>query len=240
MTINVVTEDDFPKQYAQDGRLVGPAYEVVKATLARAGYHHEASVLPWSRAYKTALAQPNTLIFSIVRTKQREPLFHWIGEIHELHYVLIKLTKRTDVKLASLDSLGRNRIGVIRDSAIHLHFKNLGLDYHLFVSHNNSSLFNLLLKERVELIPRNKLTLPFDCLKRKMDCSQFTIVSNLEEFNKGFYLAMSKSTDPAALENIKEAFLQLQQSGQVDSLMRHTYSEQSIAQFKAKLAAQNR
>lgn len=235
VTINVVTENEFPLQHIQNGKLTGPSYKVVQAVLNQAGFEHEAHVLPWSRAYNIALNQPNTLIFSIVRTAHRESLFEWIGEIHKLQYALIKLKSRTDLKIDSLSNLGVNRIGVIRDSAVHLFFKGQGLDYNLIVSGNEQPLYNVLLKERVEFIPRNKLTIPFDCVQWDLDCNQFEIVKELNEFSQGFYLAMSKNTDAQVLERIQNAFLQLQRSGDIDVIMKTTYSAQNLQVFKQQL-----
>ena len=70
--LTVVTEEFPPYSYAQGGKLTGYSVEVVRAALGGAGLDYSMTIYPWARAYQIGRAQPNVLIFSIVRTPERE------------------------------------------------------------------------------------------------------------------------------------------------------------------------
>lgn len=239
MPINVVTEDEFPIQYLKNGKLAGPASNAVKAILRESGYEYEIRVLPWSRAYKEALTFPNTLIFSMVRTEQREALFHWVGEIQHINYALIRLKERTDLQIESLNSLGTHRIGVIRDSGLHIYFKNLGLDSNLIVSSSEEISYKVLLKQRVEFIPRNVPIMALDCINLQLDCTQFEPAYALKDLTKGVYIAMSKNSDEQVVSKIKGSFDQLQKAGVIHDLMKDTYNAEKLKNSSAEKKARS-
>jgi len=93
-----------------------------------AGLTINKQLLPWPRAYEMAKTQGDTLIYSIVRTPEREALFHWVGPISERRILLYKHSKRTDISLNSLDDARAYRIGTTRESAATKNLIKLGFD----------------------------------------------------------------------------------------------------------------
>jgi len=76
--LSVVTENWPPYNYQNDKSDVdGVATAVVKRVLNHAELSYRIDVFPWARSYKLAQGQPNTLIYSIFKTAEREPYFHW-------------------------------------------------------------------------------------------------------------------------------------------------------------------
>ncbi len=60
-----------------EGFLVDLTKEIFKQANLNANYYG----YPWSRAYKTALSEKNTLIVAMRKTPERERLFHWAGTV---------------------------------------------------------------------------------------------------------------------------------------------------------------
>ena len=89
LKIRVLTEDTFPIQYLENGKILGPSTELVRSVLNEANIPYSIEILPWARAYNVALTQPNTMIYSLARTEQREDLFQWIGSVMRLNYYLV-------------------------------------------------------------------------------------------------------------------------------------------------------
>lgn len=117
--LHLVTEHYPPLQIQHDnGALSGLRLEVVEAIAKHTGLSYTLSVYPWSRAYKTALVQPNTLIFTIVRTKERENRFIWVGPLGKMHISFFYQRQRSDIKLSSLKDAHQYRISIIRGDAI--------------------------------------------------------------------------------------------------------------------------
>jgi len=153
--ITVVTEQWPPYNYlSSSGEIIGSATKIVKNTLEQANVPYTLNIYPWARAYKTALEQPNVLIYSILRSPEREKLFHWICPLNTIQYHFFKLSARTDIKINSIDDVKKYTLGLIRDSYMHNHLKNNGFveGEHIQISGDNQANIKLLLAERVDII----------------------------------------------------------------------------------------
>ena len=78
--LTLLCEEDPPDQYVNaKGELDGYVYQVVREIQRRIGNKDPIRMVNWSGAYDLAQNQPNVLLFSMNRTKEREKLFQWIG-----------------------------------------------------------------------------------------------------------------------------------------------------------------
>ena len=153
--ITVVTEQWPPYKYlSSSGKVIGSATKIVEETLQQANIPYTLNMYPWARAYKTALEKPNVLIYSILRSPQREKLFHWICPLNTIQYHFFKLSDRKDIKVNSINDVKQYSLGLIRDSYMHNHLKNIGFieGEHIQITGNNQANIKLLLAERVDLI----------------------------------------------------------------------------------------
>src|SRR5512136_411438 len=88
-TITIVTEEFPPYNYQDNGKLIGVSTEVVEAVLKQLPeITVEFKVYPWARAYKNALENPNTLIYSLGFNEKRRDLFKWVGVIAPAEFYL--------------------------------------------------------------------------------------------------------------------------------------------------------
>ena len=102
--ITLVTENYPPFQIKESGKPPqGFAIELVEAMKKYAGINEKIEVYPWARAYNMALIKPNTFIFSLARTKEREDLFKWIGDYFMATTAIYALKSRTDIVITSLE-----------------------------------------------------------------------------------------------------------------------------------------
>ncbi|GLK90199.1 substrate-binding periplasmic protein [Pseudomonas turukhanskensis] len=79
----VVTEDWAPYNYVENNQLTGMATEIVEAMMALTGDHFDVVVLPSMRASLSLQNRPRTIMYSMFRTPEREPLYKWVGPIVE-------------------------------------------------------------------------------------------------------------------------------------------------------------
>ncbi len=87
--VRVLTIDEPPMNFIDgDGELKGISIDVVRELLHRVGESSDIEIVPWPRAYKLALTQPEVVLFTATRTAEREPLFHWIKRINRNPWVL--------------------------------------------------------------------------------------------------------------------------------------------------------
>lgn len=88
-----VTENFPPYNYLKNGAAAGYATELIRHLEAESGIHFMIEVLPWSRAMLLPSSKPNVLIYSMLRTPERESNYHWIGAIDDLSIYMWKLAE---------------------------------------------------------------------------------------------------------------------------------------------------
>lgn len=205
ITIQVVTEDTFPIQYLNNGEVAGPATDLLKEVLNKAGVQYTIKMQPWARAYKMAQDQPNVLIYSIARTPAREPLFKWVGGIIQMNYYLVGLGSAKKNSFESLTDIKHEPIGALRNSATHLYLLEQGFDNIYPVSHARQSI-NMLKKGRIKYFPTNYESFQLSCLGMKISCREIKPVFELKELRTSLYFAFSKKTDDELVEQVKKAY----------------------------------
>ncbi|MBB3167429.1 substrate-binding periplasmic protein [Simiduia aestuariiviva] len=148
-----ITESDASLNYIQQGRLQGPAVELLLSASERLGspvLRKDIRVQPWARGFRRALAGPNAVLFSTIRTPEREAKFQWVGPIASEHDVLIGPKDRA-FSLSHVDQLRDLKIGAVKDDVGHEILLELGLDpENIVVAHQVESLSKMLLAGRID------------------------------------------------------------------------------------------
>lgn len=115
--LQALTESLPPLNYEQDGKITGFASELLDLMAAEAGISLQKQLLPWVRAYDRATKPGDTVLYSLVRTPEREPLFRWVGPIGPRRILLYKWADRNDIQPKTLDDARNYRIGTTLESA---------------------------------------------------------------------------------------------------------------------------
>ncbi len=216
--IKVVTEHIPPFQIAQENnQLGGYATEVVNALFTLTQDQADIHVLPWARAYNTALVEEDVLIFSIAHTKERADLFQWIGEIHFQRFYFWGLKDKFTSKATSIKSLEQYPIALTKGYNSEQYLKKFSFEKSRHVMKNSQALAMLYL-ERVDLILLNDLML--ELLKEKSTFPNKPMIKLLEakDLNSQLGIAFSKSTKPEIVTRFRKAFQQLESSGALDKI----------------------
>ena len=158
--VKIVTEEYPPYNYidTENGEVTGVNTDVVRAILDRLAQTYEINVNPWARSYDLALEQPNVMIYSIVRTEQREDLFKWVGEIAPIDFYLIAL--KEGVSVNSLEGAKSYMVGTVRDDVIEQYLIEQGFEVGVNIDRTSSHVSNLkkLVAGRIDLIAVSDLT----------------------------------------------------------------------------------
>ncbi|MDD1661331.1 MAG: transporter substrate-binding domain-containing protein [Methanomicrobiales archaeon] len=129
-SLRYLTEEYPPFNYLENGSARGVSVELLKEITRRTGdpvTDEGIRFLPWSEAYRTALEEKNTVVFSTGRLPEREPLFLWVGPIHSYEDVLFARKDR-DIVVRGPEDLGDYRIGVIADTAPLFELRAIGVN----------------------------------------------------------------------------------------------------------------
>lgn len=215
--VRVVTEET-AYSYLEDGKVSGPATEVVEATLKRAGLDgYLIGMYPWARAYDMALQEPDVLVYLIARTSEREALFRWVGEIMRIDYHFYKLRERDDIRVPNLEAAKDYRVGVLRDDVRHQYLQANGFAKIVVAAHNSDN-FKRLLHGQVDLVPMPEQDMLTMCEEAGIDPASVERVFTPNTSTQ-LYMAYSRQTDDGTVLRTQAAFERLQDEGEVTRIM---------------------
>ena len=205
--------------FAKDGKVSGPASQIVETVLQRAGLtDYSIALYPWARAYDMALREPNVLIYLIARTPAREEQFKWAGEFMRIDYHLYKLRSQKDIVVRNLQDARNYTIGVMRDDVRHEYLQAQGFNK-LVVSSQNADNFKKLVNGQVQLVPMPERDAMLLCEEAHVDCDKLEKIYTLDAMSTGIYMAYSKSTPDDTVQRTAAAFAKLKADGTVARLM---------------------
>jgi len=115
--LTLVTEENPPFNYTEQGNVVGLSTEIVAELGKRSGIPLQIQSMPWEQGYIAVQRDKETCIYSTVRLDNREQLFSWIGPIATNRWVLIGKSDFSGVKV--VEDARKYRVGVVaRDAKI--------------------------------------------------------------------------------------------------------------------------
>lgn len=214
----LVVAEDSVLQYRKGNSVAGPAAELMKALLAEAQLTGEFKIVPWSRAYNTALNRPDTIIYSIAKTPERTDLFNWIGEVIPLKYQFYRLKSSTHVNPANLEETKAFTIGAISRGAIHQYLRHENYPKLVAVASPTSHI-RMFMNNRFDLIVIDSSSLNKVCVTTELDCSLIEAVLPIPQISNSLYIALSNSSDPQIAQQLKEAYNELKNNGRYQLIM---------------------
>ena len=116
--LNYLTEEWAPFNYLENGNVTGLSVELLEAVFKNIGVNRSRSdvrIVPLSEGFKTAQNNTSTVLFSIVRTPEREHLYKWAGPFTKASFVLYAPVNR-HITISSPKELNSYRIGTVRAS----------------------------------------------------------------------------------------------------------------------------
>jgi polar amino acid transport system substrate-binding protein len=114
--LTLVTEENPPFNYTDQGKVVGLSTEIVAELGKRGAITLQIKSMPWEQAYLAAQRDKETCIYSTARLENRERLFSWIGPIAMNQWVLIgKSDFAGSVK--TVEDARKYRVGVVAKDA---------------------------------------------------------------------------------------------------------------------------
>ena len=112
----IVTENLVPYNYQKDEKPTGISTKILLHLMDRIDMHWPIEFMPWSMAYNIALEQPNILLYSMLRIKERENQFQWVGPLFTERMFVYRYKDRHDVKALNLSELQEYTVSAIRNN----------------------------------------------------------------------------------------------------------------------------
>ncbi|MCH8619700.1 transporter substrate-binding domain-containing protein [Undibacterium sp. TS12] len=218
--LRIVTEELPPLNYEENGQLTGYSTELLQEVLKTARIQASIKLMPWARAYQAASTEPNTLLYSTVRTPEREKLFHWIGPISKRQIYLYKLRSRKDVQAKTLVDASAYRIGLVREMASNQaflksgHFTDDNVDY----APTQESNMKKLLASRVDMIASLNWSAAFVIKSLNYSPSLLEPVLLLGDTGSAYFFAVNRNSDPELVSKLQKAFDRIRATGVMEQL----------------------
>jgi polar amino acid transport system substrate-binding protein len=221
--VRVLTEEFPPYNYTEHGRITGLGTELVEAVLQHLGLQGQFQSMPWARAYETAKGTPGVLLYSILRTPEREKHFKWVGLIAHADYHLFALAGR-EVRLASLEDAKRWQIGTVQQSVGEQFLLTQGFlkGQNLQSGVRNEANFEKLQQGRIDLWIMNRSSAQHLVRQAGLDPQQ-TLASALhipELSGKGYYMAFRAQTPDAQVDQFRKGLEAIRRNGTAHRLER--------------------
>lgn len=226
--ILVVTEEMPPYNFTDNkNNITGLATEIVQEIFKRADLAYEITSLPWSRAIRTALSNPDVAIYSIGRNEERELRFKWVGAIASREVWLYKLKSRHDIRIKELPDLALYVIGGIRDGLRTQYLLKEGFTVDLVTDDINN--LRKLLAGRIDLLPIDEANLRHLAERNGIDFTSMERVFRLDKLTGVLNLAYGLKTPDATVEKCRHALAGMVADGTVRKI---------TAQWQFRLAQQ--
>ena len=199
-------------QYMENDEVKGPSGEIFKLLLQTSQLQAPLAFFPWSRAYQTALIRDNTLILSMVRTKEREQKFHWLVKVSELIRGFMSLKTIPENHVQTITDAKTKIVAVLRDSYSYHSLVDLGFskEVNIYEVASLESGIALFLSGKVDLIYTDPNVLVNYFAQQQQNANKFISVHVLPQTRRESYIAANINTDSNLLEKLKLAANKLQ------------------------------
>ena len=209
--LTLVTEENPPFNYTEQGKVVGLSTEIVTELGKRSAVPLQIQSLPWEQAYLAAQRDKETCIYSTARLENRERLFSWIGPIATNQWVLIGRSDFTGVKV--VEDARKYRVGVVAKDAKIEFLMSKGVTDLREVSEDGLNPPRLVLgrddPNRIDLWATSAYGARMTAARSKV--KDIKLVLNLSKIP--LFLACGRNTSPKTVQALDQAFQRATKDG---------------------------
>ncbi|MCH7342731.1 transporter substrate-binding domain-containing protein [Pelomonas sp. CA6] len=213
------TESLAPLNYEEHGQPRGFSVELLEMVAEQAGLKLSVQVLPWLRSVQMARGRPNSLLFSLTRTAEREDQYRWVGPISERRLLIYQMANQPALKLRSLDALGTRKLGVVRESAAARELQAAGLrpDRELELAQDDGSNLRKLLAGRMDLMLMLDWAAAWHLNRQGLSYNSLRVVM-AHDVGKSYWYGLPPDTDPALVTRLQQALDQIRRNSRYERL----------------------
>jgi polar amino acid transport system substrate-binding protein len=206
----ILTEENPPVSFTQDGELTGSSTAVVREILRRQNLPADIRVAPWARCYKLLTSENNVVLFTAARTPERENLFNWVGPLYTSKTGFYA-RKADGIRFASMAQIKKvGAIATYKDDVREQILTSLGFTN---LDSSNSPVSNIkkLSAGRVDLWFYDNLGMPRIARQAGVDPESLKLVFTFKAFDG--YIAMSRKMPVSIVKSWQETLDQMKQDG---------------------------
>lgn len=187
-------------EVGERGKLKGIAADLVRDILDEMTLKQSILSAPWERIAKEAMTKSNVLVFSVIRTHERESVFHWVTPVSRNLHGLYGIDKPYFESFANVPK--NFRVGTLLEDYRY----NVAIEHGFKVKAYDSwqALVDALINNEIDTIFGSQGAIDFGCNPKQFKCETITLSSKYDISTA--YLALSKKdTCVLVLEKLKLA-----------------------------------
>lgn len=205
--IRVITSEFPPYSFSAGDQAEGVAVEWVESLLDEMSLNIKIEVYPWARAYEVAQREPNTLLFLVARTPEREALFHWVGQLMLFDVKVFRRTERSEINIRTLSDMKSFKVGSLIKDVKGAYLQHNGVQTIEYASEDSG--IRMLNKGYIDLMPAELNSFRYRVGKLGYQQEDFEIAYELSEISKPLYLAFSLGTPETIVAEFQAALKKL-------------------------------
>lgn len=217
--LKIVSTTYPPYNYELRGEAAGYASQIINGFVSEfnksSGSETTIEFLPWTRTLHTAKNTPNTLVYSIARTPEREKQFHWIGRLLPMPVYLYKHKSRKDLVLTERHDSKLWHVGGVMSGAPTLCVEKQGYQ----IIHKTADLsvqLKMLARGRLDLLVFDSASIKSSLAALNFSYEDFEPVLFLPECSFDLYLALNIHSDAGLLKRVQRAWQVITRKGIVN------------------------
>jgi len=220
------TEQLPPLNYQDGAQISGFATDLLRMAAHDADLSLSIELQPWARAYRTVLDTPDSVIFSITRTPEREPLFLWVGPISPRQIKLYRLSTRPDISVQAEADLMHYTHGAMFESAAAKKLAGLGLQpgRGLDLGATDEITLKKLFLGRTDTVAMLDWAMAWQLKQQRLKPQQVRPVWLLDGSSQ-YWFALNRHTQPHKIKRLQAALNQISTDGRLQALRQKYLAE---------------
>jgi polar amino acid transport system substrate-binding protein len=204
--INYLTEDAAPFNYAdKNGNPAGISVEILQAVFQDAGVTSSPNVkvVPFADAFAQSGRNSSTVLFSVVRTPEREAHYKWVGPFTKAQFCVYSVANR-NISITSPEDLNKYHIGTVNATIEYNMLTSQGVEEsNLVVASTPTELLGMLHNGEIDLWATAEYVGHYEMNKAGYSTRDYDVVYNIGE--EGLYFVFSKDVPDLVVDAFQHA-----------------------------------
>jgi polar amino acid transport system substrate-binding protein len=205
--LTYLTEEWAPFNYEKDGVPAGISVEILEAVFREMGVNRtraDVRIVPLSEGFRQAQGN-GTVLFSIVLSPEREPLYKWAGPFTKGSFVVFAPVSR-NITITSPADLNQYRIGAVQGTIENTLLTGQGVNpSHIVNGLVPADLIEMLEEGEIDLWATGDVTGRYEIMVAGVNPDVYEIVSTLSE--NDFYFIFSKDVPDELVRAFSQALV---------------------------------
>lgn len=206
--LQYLTEEWAPFNYQEGGVPAGISVEILEAVFRTMEVNRtraDVRIVPLAEGFLQAQGNTGTVLFSIVRSPEREPLYQWAGPFTKGSFVVFAPVNR-NITISSPADLDHYRIGAVKGSIENTLLASQGVNASQIVPGPvPGDLIRMLEEGRIDLFATGDITGRYEMKAAGANPDAYEIVYTLSE--NDFYFIFSKDVPDTIVRAFRQALV---------------------------------